>query len=433
MAKLTIHHPFGISSRKTIETIRLCLYEMNRVEKIGITMLSELISDETFRDLPKSAPQLHTLRIGLSSFKTGFSIHEDFLYDAERLQHVDLINCKISWDSRLLTGLTRLRLEVEDSSKLNSSMNQFLHALQRMPALTELRLKDSIPDDSEGHSTYPDIDLSCLRVLDISSGVGALTVVLHHIAIPHSAILKLTCKEKQSTQIDFSDFLSVLATKFLSSLVFRSLALQLLDCRLKFFLWTTETFTSFLIPLPQTQLELVLKWPSPQPHNYVKALTCAFEAMSLPFLTKLYISTFDYVDRAHFIDSQTWVKTFGTLPLLEWVHVHHEDCGIEWFLEALVYKTEPAEKSETAYYRNVSFPKLRHIYIETRHLYATSVDRLLDCLMERRERNAGVQGLCLHSWYSISPNDVERLKEIVVDVSVIKGPYTGNRLGAGSL
>jgi hypothetical protein len=87
-----------------------------------------------------------------------------------------------------------------------------------MPALTELRLKDSIPDDSEGTSTYPVVNLPCLRILDISLGVGALTTVLRHITFPYSAILNLICNEEQSTQIDFSTsgFLSVLATKFSS-------------------------------------------------------------------------------------------------------------------------------------------------------------------------------------------------------------------------
>jgi hypothetical protein len=73
----------------------------------------------------------------------------------------------------------------------------------------------------------------------------------------------------------------------------------------------------------------------------VKALTCAFDAMSLHFLTELHISTFDY------INSQTWVKTFGTLPLLR-ERVAVQERVPHSFLGALVFKTETAEKSETA-------------------------------------------------------------------------------------
>ena len=420
MAKLTIlSNSFETPKSKTMEAIKSCLYEMNRVEAIhiacGIPGLEEI-----FRDLPKSAPQLRTLRIGSywPRSSTAFSIHKDFLYDTERLQRVELINCKIGWDSRLLTGLTCLILELDDSLKANSSINQFLHALQRMPALIELRLKDSIPDDSEDPSTYPDVDLPCLRVLDISSGVSALTVVLRHITIPHSAILNLTCKEKQSTQVDFSNFLSVLSTKFLSSLVLRRLTLQgseifdntETDCFV-FYFWTTAAIRDYL-PYSQSQVRLVLTWPPSPQHRHAKALTCFFGAMSLPFLTQLHISTFRY------IDSQTWVKTFGTLPLLERVCV--QGFATKSFLEALVYKTKTAEKSILAY-RDVSFPKLRYIYLKdthvgTRRLGSVSLDMLLHCLMERCERNAEVPVLRLDGCHYVSSDNVARLKEIVVDV-----------------
>ena len=417
MAKLTIRsgQSLGTYNPRTIETVRSCLHEMSRVEEIDITTILTL--DEIFRDLPKSAPQLHTLCIRSHSFhlvETAFSIHEDFLYDTDRLQRVELIKCKISWDSRLLTGLTHLTLE--DSLKADSSIIQVLHALQRMPALTDLHLKDSIPDDSEGASNYPVVDLPCLRVLRISSGAGALTTVLRHITFPHSAILNLTCKETRSTQIDFSNFLSVLATKFLTSLHIRSLSLKNLDTQshgLEFYFWTTATIQDcFPSSLGPAQLELVLSWSSPQPHNHVKALACAFDAISLPFLTQLQISTSDY------IDSRTWVKTFGKLPLLERVCV--QNYATHSFLEALVYKKKAAEKSKIAYH-NVSFPKLRFIHLDGTDFDGTisgsiSVDMLLDCLMERYERNAEVRVLRLDDCYYISSDDVERLEEIVVDV-----------------
>ena len=225
-----------------------------------------------------------------------------------------------------------------------------------MPALTNLRLKDSIPDDSEGISTY-------LRVLSISSGTGTLTIVLRHIAFPQSVMLNLTCKESRSTGIDFSNFLSVLATKFLSSLIVRSLSLQVLDDLrisqtdgLEFHLWTNAIiqdccpFKSSTIPQPQ--LQLILTWPSPRSRIYVEVLTCVVDVMSLPFLTQLRISTFEY------IDSQTWVNTYGSLPLLEWVCL--QGSASYQFFEALDYKTRAAEKSTTAY-RSVSFPRLRYI------------------------------------------------------------------------
>ena len=206
-----------------------------------------------------------------------------------------MINCQIGWDSRLLTGLTRLTLvfELPQALNANTSINQFLHALQRMPALTDL-LIGSISDDLEGSSPYPVVDLPRLWALSISSGVGALTAVLRNITFPHSAILELTCKKNKSTQIDFSNFLSVLATKFLSSLIFRSLSLQAAIDGLEFCLWTTAIIHD-CFPISDPQLKLLLTWPTPYSPVHVKALTCAFDAMSLPFLIQLKISTSDCI------------------------------------------------------------------------------------------------------------------------------------------
>jgi hypothetical protein len=45
-----------------------------------------------------------------------------------------------------------------------------------------------------------------------------------------------------------------------------------------------------------------------------------------------------------------------------------------------------------------------------------SIDMLMDCLMERYERNAEVQVLRLDTCHNISGEDVKRLEEIVVDI-----------------
>ena len=279
-----------------------------------------------------------------------------------------------------------------------------------MPALTNLRLINSIPDDSEVPSTYPVIDLPCLRVLCISSYVGAVTTVLHHITIPHSATLDLTCRDEQYTQIDFSNILSVLTRKFLSSSAIRGLGLRNLEngetYGLKFFLSTTAIIEDPSSLFSQSQVRLSLTWPSRHPHNHEKALTCVFDAMSWPFLAQLYIKIENFISSENCIDSETWVKTFGKLPLEK---AYVEGSALKSFLEALVYKTKEAEKSETAY-RDVSFPKLRHIDLRNTSIVT---DMLLDCLMERWERKAEVQELRLNNCCYVSSNDIERLKEIV--------------------
>lgn len=249
----------------------------------------------------------------------------------------------------------------------------------------------------------------------ISSGVDTLTTALRHISFPYNAVLNLICKETQYTEIDFSTFFSVLVEKFSSFLVIRSLSLQVAGVAqngLRFLAWTAAPAPDcFYYSLVPARLELVLTWPylHDNNQNHAKTLITALDAMSLPGLTQLQLST-----SAH-IDSTTWLNTFGKLPLLEWVHV--ESYTVQSFLDALFDETKADDKSIIAHH-NISFPKLRHIRISgTDFTYAKlgsiSVDMLMNCLMERRERKAEVQELRLDHCYNISEYDIERFKKLL--------------------
>ena len=408
MATLTVQVDFSYQTdSRNLDSIKSCLSQMIRLGKIDISATSASTLEKLFLDLPKSAPQLHTFCITIHHFsESEFTIPEEFLTDTERLQCVHLQGCKIGWDSPLLTGLTRLALY--DSLKDNASTIQFLHALQRMPSLTNLDLEDSIPHDSGETSAYPVVDLPCLQLLRISSYVGAVTTALRYITVPSTVVMCLECKDTQFTQIDFSDFLSVLAAKFLSLLVFRSLRVtDLLDgvrCQA-----AVQDFVC-----SPSQLDLTLTWGTSllpnDPGSYATVLTAVFDSMTLRALTHLRLSI-------PLAIANTWVKISAKLPLLEWVHLN---CTAHPFLTALVHKTKGAENSIAAY-RTVCFPKLRYICLNGndfagKHFNSISVDTLMECLMERCERNAEVQELHLENCYNLSEDDIEGLREIVVNV-----------------
>ena len=219
---------------------------------------------------------------------------------------------------------------------------------------------------------------------------------------PSSSALNLICHETLLNQINFSRFLSVLDAKFLSSFVIRSLSLQDLDT-------TLQTGLRFLVRSTTNvpDLNLVLTWANSNLQTYSKALIVAFNAMNLRALIQLHLST------SHYIDSKTWLKTFGRLPLLERVYVKN---GAAYsFLATLRHKTKAADRSIAAY-RSVSFPKLRYICMNGTCFESISIDELMDILMERYERKAEIQALRLEVCHNIFKNDVERLGEIVVDV-----------------
>jgi len=244
-----------------------------------------------------------------------------------------------------------------------------------------------------------------------------VTTTLRHITFPsQNATLNLICQKTRSNQVDFSNFLSVLDAKFLSSFVIRSLSLQGLDTTtvpgpgLRFLVrpTTVRQYHPYSpSPTPSPPLDLVLTWSSSNLQTYVKVLIAVYNAMDLRTLTQLQLSS------SLHIDPKTWVKTFGKLPLLERVHVKND--VVYSFLDALRHKTEAADRSITAY-RSVSFPKLRYISMSGTQFECIPVDKLMDILMERYERNAEIQALQLEDCHNILEDDVERLREIVVDV-----------------
>jgi hypothetical protein len=168
-------------------------------------------------------------------------------------------------------------------------------------------------------SIFPAFEQFAFRLM-----FGPLTTFLRYITFAQVSKFNPTCRKNRSTQIDFSNFLSVLATKFLSSLVIRSLILRTSEgtidteahAGLEFYFWTTVNQDHF--PSPSrlsslSQLQLVLTWPLSHPHNHEKVLTSPVDAMRLPFLTQLVlqISTDDY------IDSQTWGQDFCKASSIE--------------------------------------------------------------------------------------------------------------------
>ena len=73
-------------------------------------------------------------------------------------------------------------------------------------------------------------------------------------------------------------------------------------------------------PNPQSQLQLVLEWNTSQPYSY-EALTCANAFV------------FSHPTTNYYFDSQSWVKAFGKLPLLERVCVQRSAPLRHWFIK----------------------------------------------------------------------------------------------------
>ena len=128
VAELTIRVDLSYESRN-FNTLKSCLSHMKRIGELNISGAPGYSLENLFQSLPKSAPQLHIVsRPLLSSYRSGttFTILEDFLCDStQRLQCVNLVHCKIGWDSHLLTGLAHLTLHNSLKDNSTCSIIQF--------------------------------------------------------------------------------------------------------------------------------------------------------------------------------------------------------------------------------------------------------------------------------------------------------------------
>ena len=150
--------------------------------------------EESIRALKSRRNELSPIsRLPAESLCKTFSLFEDnsIFYSG---QTYNFSQVSQHWRSSALSAGTLSEL----------SINQILHALQRMPALTDLHLIDSIPNDSEGSSTCRRSSLPSATSYFVWCGV--LTTVLHHITFPLSAILNCrVCSHQMNSSLHFSD------------------------------------------------------------------------------------------------------------------------------------------------------------------------------------------------------------------------------------
>lgn len=104
-------------------------------------------------ELPKSAPALSTLRLGVcDKDQPSPPAFEDWLRTADmpHLQHLEIYSCRIGWDKHVLRNtLTRLILVSYRNVARPPNMIAFLDALKTLPLLEYLEMRYTLPSFSE--------------------------------------------------------------------------------------------------------------------------------------------------------------------------------------------------------------------------------------------------------------------------------------------
>ena len=139
-----------LKTPKYTQIFQLALSHMERVCEITICFHYSGNNghiQEILGQFPKSAPRLRSLSITPSNTNSAYiSLPRGFpLRDTPCLRQLVLTRCNfLDWDSKLLTGLTYLKLH-RMSRQHRPSAHQVLDALRRMPALLHLVLRYASP------------------------------------------------------------------------------------------------------------------------------------------------------------------------------------------------------------------------------------------------------------------------------------------------
>ena len=445
MADLILYAGPSLKSPKYTQTIQLALSHMERVCEINICLSpngSEALDrmNELLGHFLKSAPRLRALSITPSN-SSLMSLPSLPPSSTPCLRQLVLMCRDFSdWDSKILTGLTYLKVH-NISGRHSPSTHQVLDALRRLPALSYLDLS-YVSVTLVGNTAYrgDPVNLAELKDLRLAGQPNDISFILAHVVINPSALIEINCVEKTGSRDrhvarpNVSRFFSSLSLFCNASEVPRPIYLNLETChdkdgriRLKLATYTTETSnlnSSTRSDRPQFSLNLCL--------NDVDVARAVDKADKLGYMFQKVVSLEQHASlrtliwSSHgVIASDIMVDAFGCLPNIERISLSVDNRLP--FINALMHKSSEYNSSPAAC-GPVILPRLHTLAFEGEALYPGTEDRALQsCLVERRERKAPLQKLIIPKPCWIMSNEDEALlREVVVNLEI--KPFSAGRL-----
>lgn len=359
-------------------------------------------------------------------------IRPDTFDGASRLRHLKLTRCNLLWDSPLLSGLTHLLIHELQTSLPTTS--QLLDALDRMPNLEILDLKDCLPvilDHPDSASVAPPpsrlVNLPRLSLLRLYSWFLECANVQHHISHPSNTILSLTYKISDMPDSNISCLIPVLSKVRESTkggiqdpIIFFHIENNIEYIRLRGTSYGTDSKHPQIWSSPHIHIELELLYHINSNRTRARGISRLCCALPLTLLTNLYID----ID----LDVTEWLVAFGGLPELTTIHVCGSTaCGILAALMQPVDQSPPAmfstdgkRESEPVYTNErvtsagATFPGLKVLILESTNFsdHGLDLDDLRTCLVQRSSTRSELklQELHLLQSYYLSLEDIGSIR-----------------------
>jgi hypothetical protein len=400
-----------------MDTVRVVLQHISRIKELRLVTSKDNI-EVLINRIDGDAPLLRSLCLantrGDDPRNNRYTLPEMlFVGDDHHLERLELVNCIISWDSPLLHDLVHLKL----LNTLQPTITQLLEALERMPSIETLDLKDSLPIVSNDNFGSPEIirviHLSRLSALRLSSTAIECAYLLNHISYPASTSLMLQCTLGVGSNCLPTIFKAISSvwngrdgSHLLDTLIFIR-DVQSLNLRG----WTERD-----IRHNPAQMDVNLFFGIGQ-QKLEEMMVDICNALTLTNLRRL------FVDTVNPIPTSTWLNAFGNLTSLQTVVVYGRTAI--GFISAL--STGLEENSSEDYPSSdgngkVFLPGLQNLLFDElgdNGPFAFNnmeiFDDLRDCLMNRCHWNVEVRTLHLKCHWQYY-DQIELLREIVVNL-----------------
>ena len=386
----------------------------SRIRELSLRGLSSSTLSTLLHDIRPSSFRLRSLKLvcGYNHANPSFPI--SIMANSEGLLDLDVEKCGIAWFSMPLTGLTSLKMASNPTRPLWS---EFMEALGGMPSLETLEIRDSLPLAGElCRRTSNPIKLTKLRRLDLDSttDINEVLNVLSYIVVPQVASIKIRGRSTpHNTSLSLiSDSASSLS-RFMSEMISEDnhpVFYQELDA--------ISSYSQLELKAWRSDNKSDRVWRTPDLEISISYLSHSSEKVLQEFIKRLPLSKLKSLGlKADACNETTLLECFGNLQQLGSVTLH--GCVTRSFLQMLIVKKGKG-RDRKSYYK-VTCPALRSLKImratlSPDHEDGFSFEELEDCLMERCHRNAELRKLILSGCVDLFEEDVDLLREVVVDV-----------------
>ena len=379
--------------------------------------------EDLFRSLPKTAPRLQSLKVKNKDTRSTCKLPKELFSQADRLKSIDILGCDIDW-AHHLTGknsLTVLRLkDVPNTSSLSAA--QFLETFAQMGSLEILDLRNALPVIEAPHAVQsrPRACLPYLQELYLSCPPEQIVFFLKHVDIPPEIILDITSTGPSNASFArvLAAVSSVLSSDENSAHIIRSLACH----------------QSFGVSLSgYSCLEKERKSRSPErtasrTKTTVLSLSLTLDAGGTTEREELWANVFSQLPLSNIVEANIFrnlyltcdimAKTLGKLPHLASLSLTDSFPGVAKMLRE-TQSDYNGDSSLALLPPKLAFPELRTLTLcqfSFDQVDDLPLDSLLQSLIWRYEFGAEIEKLDLQDCFRLDEDDVDLLREVVVDV-----------------